>query len=83
MLLAVSYAFIALHGPGGISPVLEKQRQLHDLQRVNAQLKREVADEKKFIEDLKNNPATLEKEIRDKLKLTRPDEKIYITGPQQ
>ncbi len=82
MLAAVCYAFIALRGPGGIPSVLEKQRVLRELERENAQLTREVDAETKRVHELRNDPQVIEKEIRDKLKLTRPDETTYIIKQQ-
>jgi len=74
----VVYAFIALQGPNGIPGLLEKRRQVKELELVNQKLHREIEEKQDRIKRLEQNPADQEFEIRQRLKLAKPDEKIYI-----
>ena len=77
-LLAVVYAFFAF--PKGMHGWQEKQRQVQEMEKHNAKLAREVEHQKEHINRLNNNPAEQELEIRKRLKLARPDEKVFIVG---
>jgi cell division protein FtsB len=74
----VVYAFIALQGPNGIPGLLEKRRQVKELELVNQKLHRDIEEKQDRIKRLEQNPADQEFEIRQRLKLAKPDEKIYI-----
>jgi len=74
----VVYAFIALQGPNGIPGLLEKRRQVKELELVNQRLHREIEEKQDRIKRLEQNPSDQEFEIRQRLKLAKPDEKIYI-----
>ena len=76
----LSYAFFTLRGPHGIPALLERQRQIKEMQQRNAQLDREIERMRDRIKRLADNPAQQELEIRDRLKLVKPGEKVYITG---
>ena len=77
-LVAVAYAFFAF--PQGMHAWQEKQRQIQDLEKRNANLARDVERQKDYINRLTNNPAAQELEIRKRLKLLHPEEKQYIVG---
>jgi cell division protein FtsB len=77
-LMAVSYAFFAF--PKGMHAWQEKQRQVQEMEKRNANLARDVERQKEHINRLNNNPAEQELEIRKRLKLLHPDEKLYIMG---
>lgn len=77
-LSGVSYAFIALHGPNGIPGLRARQAMIRDYEAGNKKLQKEIDDEQQRIERLQNNPAEQEFEIRQRLKLAKPGEKIYI-----
>ena len=74
----IGFAFIELRSPGGIPGLIEKRRQVHELEDTNLTLEREIEQKKQRIQRLEDNPADQELEIRQKLKLSRPGEKIYI-----
>jgi cell division protein FtsB len=81
-LLAVSYAFVAF--PKGIHAWQEKQRQIQEKEKSNTILVKEVERQKERVHRLATDPAEQELEIRKRLKLARPDEKVFITGePEQ
>ena len=79
-LAVLSYAFFTLRGPHGISALLERQRQIRVMQQRNAELDREIERKRDHIKRLTDNPAQQELEIRERLKLVKPGEKVYITG---
>ena len=74
----VAYAFVALEGPNGIPALLAKRRQVAEYQRQNQEILRENVQKEQRIERLENNPIEQEMEIRQRLKLAKPGEKIYI-----
>jgi cell division protein FtsB len=76
----VAYAFVSLRGPNGIPGLTQKQREITDMERRNAALAKEIERKQEHIKRLTNNPAEQELEIRDRLKLVKPNEKVYITG---
>ncbi len=76
--VAVSYAFFAF--PRGMHAWQDKQRQVQEMEKRNANLAKEVERQKEHINRLNNNPAEQELEIRKRLKLLHPDEKLYIMG---
>jgi cell division protein FtsB len=80
LIAVLSYAFFTLRGPHGIPALLERQRQIQDMQQRNAKLDREIERMRDHIKRLTDNPAQQELEIRDRLKLVKPGEKVYVTG---
>jgi len=79
-LVVLTYAFFTLRGPHGIPALLERQRQIQEMQKHNAQLDREIEHMRDHIKRLTDNPAQQELEIRERLKLVKPGERVYITG---
>jgi cell division protein FtsB len=77
-LLAVGYAFFAL--PKGMHAWEEKQRLIQEKEKSNTILVKEVERQKERIHRLDTDPEQQELEIRKRLKLARPDEKVFITG---
>jgi len=74
----VAYAFVALEGPTGIPALLAKRRQVAAYEQQNQQILRENMQKEQRIERLENNSIEQEMEIRQRLKLAKPGEKIYI-----
>ena len=58
--------------------LLAKRRQVAEYQQQNQQILRENVQKEQRIERLENNPIEQEMEIRQRLKLAKPGEKIYI-----
>ncbi len=80
VLVVASYAFVSLRGPKGLSAIAEKRAQIHDMEKRNSALAQEIERKREHIRRLSENPAEQELEIRDRLKLVRPNEKVYIIG---
>ena len=77
-LAAVSYAFVAF--PRGMHVWQDKQRHIDEMEKNNTVLVQQVEQQKERIRRLTDDPAEQELEIRRRLKLARPDEKVFITG---
>jgi len=77
-LVVAGYAIFTLRGPAGVPGLMEKRRQIELLEKRNAALAQDNERKREHIQRLSNNPAEQELEIRQRLKLVRPDEKVYI-----
>jgi cell division protein FtsB len=80
-LLVATYAVVTLRGPKGVHALVEKQAQIQEMERRNAEMARDIERERERIKRLTDNPAEQDLEIRERLKLVHPGEKVYITGP--
>jgi cell division protein FtsB len=80
ILLVASYAFFTLRGPKGLQALSDKREQIRELERRNSQLVRDIERKREHIRRLSDNPAEQELEIRERLKLVKPNEKVYILG---
>jgi cell division protein FtsB len=78
VLAGIVYAFAELSGPNGIQGMLEKRRQVHELEVSNEQLQKDLEQKQERIQRLQNDPREQEMEIRERLKLASPNEKIFI-----
>ena len=78
VLCGLVYAFVVLRGENGIPALLAKRHQVQDYEQSNQKLIREIELKKSRIQRLESNPSEQEYEIRQRLKLARPGEKIYI-----
>ena len=78
--LAVVYAFFTLRGPHGIPAWMEKRQQIRELEDRNASIARDNQLKKERIERLRTSQEEQELEIRKRLKMVRPNEKVYIYG---
>lgn len=78
VLCGAVYAFVALRGPNGIPGLIEKRHQVEVLEHDNQILHRQLEEKQQRIERLQANPSEQEFEIRQRLKLARPGEKIFI-----
>ncbi len=75
-LLVAVYAFFTLRG--GIPALFDKQRQIHELEQRNADLARQIGEKRDRIQRLRESETEQELEIRQRLKLVRPGEKVFI-----
>ena len=78
MLSGVIYAFIVLRGPNGIPGLRARQQLIQEYELSNQKMQREIEEKQERIKRLQENPSEQEFEIRQRLKLARPGEKIYI-----
>lgn len=78
VLLVAIYAFVTLRGPQGLPALLEKRRDIREMERLNLELHREIEAKRQRILRLQESQADQELEIRERLKLVRPGEKVFI-----
>jgi cell division protein FtsB len=74
----VAYGWIALRGPQGVEALLDKHREIHELQERNAVAAREIDRRRERIRRLKESQSEQDMEIRKQLKLLRPGETTFI-----
>jgi cell division protein FtsB len=79
-LLIVGYAWIALHGPHGVPGLLDKRRQVEELEKRNANLARVVEQKREHIKRLSDDP---DLEIRQRLMWVKPGEKTFVLHDQE
>ena len=82
-LLIAGYAVLSLSGPQGISGLIEKRKQVSDLEKRNAALAREIEQKRARITRLRDSETDQELEIRQRLKLVKPDEKVFMLQDQE
>jgi cell division protein FtsB len=80
VLALAGYALLALRGPSGMGALIEKREEIQQLEKRNQKLVKEIERKKERLHRLNENPSEQELEIRDRLKLVRPDEKVYVIG---
>jgi cell division protein FtsB len=78
VLVAASYALITLRGPHGVPALIQKQNEIRQLEKQNADLAREIESRRQRIQRLREDESEQELEIRQRLKLVRPGEKVFI-----
>jgi len=78
VLLLTAYAFFTLRGPHGIPALLSKQKDIREMEERNARLARQVELKRDRIHRLRESQSAQELEIRQRLKLVRPKEKVFI-----
>lgn len=79
--MVASYAFVTLRGPKGVQALLDKQAQIRQMEKRNADLDKQIERKREYIKRLGDNPSEQELKIRERLKLVHPNEKVFITGP--
>src|SRR6266446_248334 len=80
----VAYGWMALRGPQGIQALIEKRREIRQLQERNAAQARENERRRERIRRLGESRSEQEMEIRKQLKMIRPGETTFILpdGPK-
>jgi len=79
--MAIVYAFFTMRGPRGISAWMEKRQEIREMEERNATLSRENQLKREYIERLSQSEADQEIEIRRRLKLVKPNEKVFMKRP--
>jgi cell division protein FtsB len=78
---AIAYAFVTMRGPRGISAWMEKRQEIREMEERNATLARENQLKREYIDRLSQSEADQEIEIRRRLKLVKPNEKVFMKRP--
>jgi len=79
--MAGIYVYAALRGPQGLPALEEKWHEIRELQKRNADLKRDVESRSDRIKKLQESPSEQEMEIRRRLKMLRKGETTFIIPP--
>ena len=83
LILAGCYVLFSFRGPGGIPAVLEKGRQIRELQEQNANLRREIEVKRERIRGLSEDRSQVELEVRRQLRLLKKNETSYVLQDQK
>lgn len=78
VILASAYGWVFLRGPQGLETLIEKRREIRELEERNANIRRENDRRKERIRRLQESRSEQEMEIRKQLKLQRPGETTFI-----
>jgi len=76
VLVAASYALVTLRD--GIPALMQRRADVRALEKQNAELHRDIEFRRARIERLREDESVQELEIRERLKLVRPGEKVFI-----
>ena len=75
---AVAYAFFTVRGPHGYSAWMQKRQEVREREQRNAAIARENQLQREYIQRLQESKAEQEMEIRSRLKLVKPNDKVYM-----
>jgi cell division protein FtsB len=78
VILATAYGWMFLRGPQGLQTLIEKRREIRQLEERNDGMRRENERRKERIRRLQESRSEQEMEIRKQLKLQRPGETTFI-----
>ena len=81
LVTAVVYAFFAMRGPHGVAAYTQKRQEIREMEESNAALARENQIKREYIERLRQSQPEQELEIRRRLKLVKPNEKVFMKRP--
>jgi len=76
--MVLAYAWMAFRGPQGIQTLMEKHREIRELEEQNAGMVRQNQALRDRIVRLEQSDSEQELEIRKQLKLLRPGETTFI-----
>jgi cell division protein FtsB len=77
-----AYAAIMLHGPQGVGALEEKRKVVRELEEQNANLLKEIEEEKQLINKLQHDPNTQERFVRERTGKTRPGDTSFLVPDQ-
>ena len=78
VILVGAYGWMFLSGPQGFQSLIEKRREIRELEERNANIRLENDRRKERIRRLQESRSEQEMEIRKQLKLQRPGETTFI-----
>ena len=83
LLLAGAYLLFSFLGPSGVPMVLDKNRQMRELQEQNANLERDIEQSRARSRGLSENPSEQERHVREELKLLKKNETTFVLQDQK
>ncbi len=75
---AALYALLVLEGPWGVHSLLQKHREIRELEQQNAILAQNNKRLREHVERLRTNPDERDLEIQKKLKLHHPGQTTFM-----
>ncbi len=78
VVLAIAYGWVFFRGPQGFQTLLEKRREIRELEYRNDEARRENERRKERIHRLEESRSEQDMEIRKQLKLQKPGETTFI-----
>lgn len=78
VVVIAGYGWIALRGPQGLQALVEKRREIRQLEEQNAAMALENERRRERILRLQESTSEQEMQIRKQLKLVRPGETTFI-----
>ncbi|MFB3776396.1 MAG: septum formation initiator family protein [Bryobacteraceae bacterium] len=79
LLAAGGYLLYSFLGPNGVPMVLEKRREIRELQRQNADIEREIQERSERIRRFAESPSEQDRRFREDLKLLKKGETTFVT----
>jgi cell division protein FtsB len=76
--LLCAYVFVLLRGPQGLNAMLEKRRQVREMEKSNAALREEIQRLRKRLDGIASRPDEQERIIRERTNKVKPGETIVI-----
>ena len=61
----------------------KRRNELRQIEANKAYFRQQIAEDRKLSEELKHNPAAIEKIAREKYKMKRDDEDLFIIRPEK
>jgi cell division protein FtsB len=77
-LLVAAYVAVTLAGPKGLSALYAKEREIHAVERQNAEISKEIDREKKKVDQIRANPDAQERVVEERLNLVHPGDKVFM-----
>jgi cell division protein FtsB len=77
------YVFTMLKGPQGVPAMLERRQELLKTERENEALRKQIEEQKRYLEQLAEDPATRERVVREKTGKQKPNETTIIYDEEQ
>jgi cell division protein FtsB len=78
LVAAVFYAFVTMRGPHGIAAWMDQRQEVRQLEEENAKLARENQLKREYLDRLAKSREEQELVVRRKLKLLKPNEKVFM-----
>ncbi|MFH1841672.1 MAG: septum formation initiator family protein [bacterium] len=82
LVLAGGYLLFSFLGPGGIPMVLEKRRQIRELQEQNSELQRQLQESRERIRSFRENAGERDRRVREDQGKLKKDETTFLIPAQ-
>jgi len=83
LFLAGGYLLFSFLGPSGIPMVLEKRRQIRELQEQNSDLQRQIQESRDRIRSFQENAGERDRRVREDLRKLKKDETTFVLQDSQ